>query len=136
MIFSKMRKGISPCSTFCLTVPPVLSVPHLEYTVVLGQPVSLECTAVGQPKPDVTWHRERRPVVEGAHLRLFSNGTLHVTSTQRSDAGIYTCSARSNVGRASQDIRLVLQSEFLSICIQPHSIQACTCQDTLYCQKC
>ncbi|XP_056628956.1 hemicentin-1 isoform X2 [Triplophysa dalaica] len=93
-----------------LQVPPVMSVPRLEYTAVLGQLVNLECTADGQPKPDVSWHRERRPVVEGPHLRLFSNGTLHITSTQRSDAGIYTCSARNNVGRASQDIRLVLQT--------------------------
>ncbi|XP_073692711.1 hemicentin-1 [Garra rufa] len=93
-----------------LQVPPVLSVPRLEYIAVLGQPVSLECAADGQPKPEVTWHRERRPVVEGAHLRLFSNGTLHITSTQRSDAGIYTCSARNNVGRASHDLRLILQT--------------------------
>ncbi|RXN18375.1 hemicentin-2 isoform X1 [Labeo rohita] len=93
-----------------LQVPPVLSVPRLEYTAVLGQPVSLECTADGQPKPEVTWHRERRPVVEGAHLRLFSNGTLHITATQRSDAGIYTCSARNNAGRASHDLRLILQT--------------------------
>lgn len=98
-----------------MTVPPVLSVPRLEYTAVLGQPVSLECTADGQPKPEVTWHRERRPVVEGAHLRLFSNGTLHITATQRSDAGIYTCSARNNAGRASHDLRLILQSEFHTI---------------------
>lgn len=101
--------------TVSVTVPPVLSVPRLEYTAVLGQPVSLDCTADGQPKPEVTWHRERRPVVEGTHLRLFSNGTLHITATQRSDAGIYTCSARNNVGRASHDIRLILQSEFHTI---------------------
>lgn len=101
--------------TVSMTVPPVLSVPRLEYTAVLGQPVSLDCTADGQPKPDVTWHRERRPVVEGTHLRLFSNGTLHITATQRSDAGIYTCSARNNVGRASHDVRLILQSEFRTI---------------------
>ncbi|XP_016112004.1 hemicentin-1 [Sinocyclocheilus grahami] len=93
-----------------LQVPPVLSVPHLEYTAILGHPVSLECTADGQPKPEVTWHRERRPVVEGTHLRLFSNGTLHITATQRSDAGIYTCSARNNAGRASHDIRVILQT--------------------------
>ncbi|XP_051950032.1 hemicentin-1 [Xyrauchen texanus] len=92
-----------------LQVPPVLSVPRLEYTAVLGQPVSLECTADGQPKPEVTWHRERRPVVEGTHQRLFSNGTIHITATQRSDAGIYTCSAQNNVGKASQDVRLFLQ---------------------------
>lgn len=78
---------------------------------MLGQPVSLDCGADGQPQPEVTWHRERRPVAEGAHVHVFSNGTLTITSTQRSDAGLYTCTAKNLAGRASQDLRLVIHSE-------------------------
>ncbi|TWW61140.1 Hemicentin-1 [Takifugu flavidus] len=92
-----------------LHVPPVLSVPRIEYTSVLGQPASLECVADGQPQPDVAWLKERRPVVEGAHIRIFANGTLAITSTQRSDAGLYTCAAKNLAGRASHDMRLVIQ---------------------------
>uniref|UniRef100_A0A8C8HMI3 Hemicentin-2 n=1 Tax=Oncorhynchus tshawytscha TaxID=74940 RepID=A0A8C8HMI3_ONCTS len=91
-----------------LQVPPVLSVPRVEYTAVLGQPVSLECVADGQPQPEVSWHRERRPVTEGAHIQLFANGTLRIAASQRSDAGLYTCSAKNLVGRASHDMRLVI----------------------------
>lgn len=89
----------------------MLSVPRVEYTAVLGQPVNLECVADGQPHPEVTWHKERRPVVEGAHIRIFANGTLAVTSTQRSDAGLYTCTAKNLAGRASHDMRLAIQGE-------------------------
>lgn len=89
----------------------MLSVPRVEYTAVLGRSVSLECVADGQPQPGVTWHKDRRPVVESAHIRIFANGTLAVTSTQRSDAGIYTCTAKNLAGRASQDMRLVIQGE-------------------------
>ncbi|KAF7658577.1 hypothetical protein LDENG_00010770 [Lucifuga dentata] len=92
-----------------LQVPPVLSVPRVEYTAVLGQPVSLECAADGQPQPEVSWQKERRPVVEGVHIRIFANGTLAITSTQRSDAGLYTCTAKNFAGRASHDMRLVIQ---------------------------
>ncbi|TMS03749.1 Hemicentin-2 [Larimichthys crocea] len=70
---------------------------------------SLECVADGQPQPEVTWHKERRPVVDGAHIRVFANGTLAITSTQRSDAGLYTCTAKNLAGRASHDMRLVIQ---------------------------
>lgn len=83
----------------------------MEYTSVLGQPVSLECVADGQPQPEVTWLKERRPVIEGAHIRIFANGTLAITSTQRSDAGLYTCTAKNLVGRASHDMRLAIQGE-------------------------
>lgn len=92
-------------------VPPVLSVPRVEYTAVLGQPVSLECVADGQPQPEVNWQKERRPLVDGAHTHVFANGTLAIASTQRSDAGLYTCTAKNLAGRASHDMRLVIQGE-------------------------
>lgn len=92
-------------------VPPVLSVPRVEYVAVLGQPVSLECVADGQPQPEVTWYKDRRPVNDGAHMRIFANGTLAISSTQRSDTGLYTCTAKNLAGRASHDMRLVIQGE-------------------------
>ncbi|KAJ8413768.1 hypothetical protein AAFF_G00063660 [Aldrovandia affinis] len=91
-----------------LQVPPVLTAPSLEYTVVVGQPVSLQCGADGQPQPEVSWLKDRRPVATGAHARAFANGTLWIATTQRSDAGLYTCSAKNFAGRASLDIRLII----------------------------
>ncbi|KAG7249272.1 hypothetical protein CRUP_009115, partial [Coryphaenoides rupestris] len=92
-----------------LQVPPVLSVPRVEYVAVLGQPVSLECVADGQPQPEVTWYRDRRPLLDGTHLRIFANGTLAIGASQRSDAGVYTCTAKNLAGRASHDMRLGIQ---------------------------
>ncbi|CAL8343147.1 unnamed protein product [Lota lota] len=92
-----------------LQVAPVLSLPRVEYVAVLGQPVSLECVADGQPQPEVTWYRDRRPLLDGAHLRVFANGTLTISATQRSDAGVYTCTAKNLAGRASHDMRLGIQ---------------------------
>ncbi|XP_058491292.1 hemicentin-1 [Solea solea] len=107
---AKNEAGVAVGRTkLVLHVPPVLSVPRVEYTAVLGQPASLECVADGQPQPEVTWHKERRPVVDGTHVHLFANGTLAITSTQRSDAGLYTCTAKNLAGRASQDMRLIIQ---------------------------
>ncbi|KAG7250621.1 hypothetical protein CRUP_008868, partial [Coryphaenoides rupestris] len=92
-----------------LPFPPVLSVPRVEYVAVLGQPVSLECVADGQPQPEVTWYRDRRPLLDGTHLRIFANGTLAIGASQRSDAGVYTCTAKNLAGRASHDMRLGIQ---------------------------
>ncbi|KAM9810462.1 hemicentin-1 [Neosynchiropus ocellatus] len=107
---AKNEAGVAVGRTkLVLQVPPVLSVPRVEYTAVLGQGVSLECVADGQPQPEVTWHKERRPVIDGTHLHVYSNGTLVIPSTQRSDAGLYTCTAKNVAGRASHDMRLVIQ---------------------------
>lgn len=50
-------------------------------------------------------------MVSSAHTRTLANGTLAIASTQRSDAGLYTCTAKNLAGRASHDIRLVIQGE-------------------------
>ncbi|XP_013862624.1 hemicentin-1 isoform X1 [Austrofundulus limnaeus] len=107
---AKNEAGVTVAKTkLVLQVPPVLSVPRVEYTAVLGQPVSLECVADGQPQPEVTWHKDRRPLIDGARIRLFANGTLTITSTQRSDTGLYTCTAKNVAGRTSHDMRLLVQ---------------------------
>ncbi|KAL4660770.1 hemicentin-1-like [Arapaima gigas] len=89
-------------------VPPVLTVPHPELTAVLGQPASLHCQADGQPSPAVSWQQDRRLVSEGGRLRVFGNGTLWIAAVQRTDAGLYTCSARNAAGQTSKDVRLVV----------------------------
>ncbi|XP_077571540.1 hemicentin-1 [Stigmatopora nigra] len=96
-------------TTLVLQVPPVLSVPRVEYSALLGQPISLECAADGQPQPEVTWHKERRPLLDSAHIHIYANGTLAITSTQRSDAGTYTCTAKNVAGGISHDFRLSIQ---------------------------
>ncbi|XP_029960009.1 hemicentin-1 [Salarias fasciatus] len=107
---AKNEAGVAVARTkLVLQVPPVLSVPRVEYTAVLGQPVSLECVADGQPQPEVTWHKDRRPVVDSAHTHVFANGTLAIMSSQRSDAGLYTCTAKNLAGRVSHDMRLFIQ---------------------------
>ncbi|XP_069039515.1 hemicentin-1 isoform X2 [Lepisosteus oculatus] len=93
-----------------LQVPPVLSAPALEYTVVLSQPVSLLCAADGQPQPEVAWLREGRPLLDGARHRAFANGTLRIEPTQRGDAGRYTCAASNPAGSSSLDLRLLVHA--------------------------
>lgn len=99
----------------------MLSVPRNDYIAVLGQPISLECAADGQPQPEVIWHKERRRLVDGAHTRIFSNGTLAIASTQRSDAGIYTCTAKNLAGRVTHDIRLIIQGG-MRLCLSPPGV--------------
>ncbi|XP_061842088.1 hemicentin-1 [Nerophis lumbriciformis] len=107
---AKNEAGVAVGRTkLVLQVPPVLSVPHVEYTAVLGQPASLDCIADGQPQPEVTWHKDRRSIVDSALTHMYANGTLVITSTQRSDAGLYTCTAKNLAGRTSHDMRLVIQ---------------------------
>lgn len=54
-------------------------------------------------------------MVDGSHIHIFANGTLAIISTQRSDAGMYTCTAKNLAGRASHDMRLLIQGRLRAI---------------------
>lgn len=92
-------------------VPPVISVPHDEYTLRVGESLSVPCLAMGQPEPEMQWHKVGDPVRGGANLLTFTNGTLRIKNAQLKHAGVYTCTALNSAGRASHDITLILHGQ-------------------------
>lgn len=95
---------------FC-AVPPVISVPRNEYTLNIGDSVSVPCSAIGQPEPEMQWHKLGGPGEGGANLLTFTNGTMHLENAQLKHAGVYTCTALNSAGRASHDITLILHGQ-------------------------
>ncbi|XP_046728282.1 hemicentin-1 isoform X2 [Silurus meridionalis] len=91
-----------------LQVPPVISVPHNEYTLSVGESVSVPCSAIGQPEPELQWHKLDGGVRGGAKQFTFTNGTLQIKKAQLEHAGVYTCTASNSAGRTSHDITLTL----------------------------
>ncbi|XP_031431207.1 LOW QUALITY PROTEIN: hemicentin-1 [Clupea harengus] len=90
-------------------VPPsIRSTGHVERSVVLQRPISLQCVASGIPAPSITWLKDGRHVdTTQEYLKLESGGkTLHITQARLEDAGKYTCVATNAAGEAQQHIRL------------------------------
>ncbi|XP_060737332.1 hemicentin-1 isoform X1 [Tachysurus vachellii] len=92
-----------------LQVPPVISVPHDQYTLSVGESVSMPCSAIGQPEPELQWQKLGGSVQGVANLQTFTNGTLHIKNAKLENAGVYTCTALNSAGRVSRDITLILQ---------------------------
>ncbi|XP_075689566.1 hemicentin-1 [Rhinoderma darwinii] len=79
-------------------------------TVISNQPVTLECKASGNPKPDVTWSKDNHPIIATGELSVTiseEGQILQITSVQPFDAGVYKCVASSIAGSA--DLTYVLQ---------------------------
>ncbi|XP_062854783.1 hemicentin-1 [Trichomycterus rosablanca] len=91
-----------------LQAPPLITAPRDEYTLVVGESVSVPCSASGQPEPELQWNKAARVLKNRTNLQIFTDGTLHITNTQLNDAGVYTCTATNTAGRASRDITLIL----------------------------
>ncbi|KAL8178143.1 UNVERIFIED_CONTAM: Hemicentin-1 [Gekko kuhli] len=89
-------------------VPPTISGDNEMVTVVINNPVRLECEARGIPVPILTWLKDGSPVSSVSNgLQILSGGRiLALTSAQISDTGRYTCVAVNAAGEKQRDIDL------------------------------
>ncbi|XP_064457274.1 hemicentin-1-like isoform X2 [Ornithodoros turicata] len=84
-----------------VTKEPILLVAPLGGVTDIGSLLTLDCHAVGEPSPQVSWKLDGRDVVQGGRLSVFPNGTLRILAVQEEDEGVYRCSANSSAGSSS-----------------------------------
>uniref|UniRef100_A0A8C3SBE8 Immunoglobulin superfamily member 9 n=1 Tax=Chelydra serpentina TaxID=8475 RepID=A0A8C3SBE8_CHESE len=112
--------------TFLGTPPALVEVPDRE-------PLSLTCSAIGNPQPVIVWKRNDLALESGDKVQV-SNGTLRITSVERASAGIYTCHASSKEGSVTHTTRLLVQGPPV-IVVPPQNITVNITQDAfLACQ--
>uniref|UniRef100_A0A8C3TT96 Hemicentin-1 n=1 Tax=Catharus ustulatus TaxID=91951 RepID=A0A8C3TT96_CATUS len=89
-------------------VPPSISGSSDMVTVVVNNPVRLECEARGIPAPILTWLKDGSPVSSISNgLQVLSGGrVLALPSAQLSDTGTYVCVAVNAAGESQRDIDL------------------------------
>lgn len=89
-----------------ITVPPTITSLPSTVTVTEGTPHTLTCMATGIPVPLISW--------SFGGVVISTQGTLSLEpSAQRSDAGVYTCTASNTAGIASSNITIDIHCEYL-----------------------
>uniref|UniRef100_A0A3B3ZPC3 Ig-like domain-containing protein n=1 Tax=Periophthalmus magnuspinnatus TaxID=409849 RepID=A0A3B3ZPC3_9GOBI len=94
--------GSVSCST-TLTVkePPHFVKVPLPIEGLKGKDVSLYCELSGTAPFQITWLKDKKPLMESRKYKMLSEGssaTLHVIGIESSDAGEYDCKASNSVG--------------------------------------
>ncbi|XP_072199268.1 hemicentin-1 isoform X3 [Excalfactoria chinensis] len=73
----------------------------LNETVIVNNPVHLECRALGNPLPAITWYKDGRSLTGSASVTYLSKGqVLEIEGAQISDTGVYKCVAVNTAGTA------------------------------------
>ncbi|XP_078184772.1 striated muscle preferentially expressed protein kinase isoform X33 [Callithrix jacchus] len=95
--------------------PPTFKVSLMDQSVREGQDVIMSIRVHGEPKPVVSWLRNRQPVrpdqrrfaeeAEGGLCRL------RILAAERGDAGFYTCKAVNEYGARQCEARLEVRGE-------------------------
>ncbi|XP_060110962.1 protein turtle homolog A isoform X2 [Heteronotia binoei] len=97
------------------------------------EPLTLTCSAAGNPRPVVTWKRNNQAVRGGDKVQV-KNGTLIIANVERASAGSYTCHATSEEGTITHTTRLLVQGPPV-IVVPPQNITVNLTQDAfLACQ--
>ncbi|XP_007936297.1 contactin-5 [Orycteropus afer afer] len=75
---------------------------HFPFTVTAakGTTVKMECFALGNPVPTITWMKVNGYIPSKARLRK-SQAVLEIPNVQLDDAGIYECKAENSRGKNS-----------------------------------
>ncbi|XP_054077069.1 hemicentin-2 isoform X2 [Rissa tridactyla] len=92
-----------------VTVPPRITAGPSPLTVVVNEPVTLECDAMGTPAPVLLWLKDGNLVpsmVAGGPEILSDGRVLSLPTARLQDSGTYTCVASSAVGEDRREATL------------------------------
>ncbi|XP_069684363.1 interference hedgehog-like [Periplaneta americana] len=92
--FNITLKVVSQCAH---QASAFLSTPQTNYSIQAGSNVTLECSAVGMPPPQVTWHRSSSTIP--ANRTALLPGGLHLSHVAKADEGEYICEMSNGVGQ-------------------------------------
>ena len=96
-----------PCTYFTTVLsslgPPFINSPAVGRRIVEGLPFKLDCLAVGEPTPTVTWFHDGVRIVNSSRVQV-DDRSLMVTASFANDSGAYLCVANNSVGMTSHSL--------------------------------
>lgn len=94
-------------STILFTDAPVFNLESYTQKLYPGENVTLECSAEGNPPPEIYW--EYAPA---ANVMVTAGGrrkNIRITGATSTNAGVYLCVAKNKVGRVTRSFTLFMK---------------------------
>ncbi|XP_069347671.1 myosin-binding protein C, slow-type isoform X5 [Eulemur rufifrons] len=94
---------------FDFTEAPMFTQPLVNTYAVAGYNATLNCSVRGNPKPKITWMKNKVAIVDDPRYRMFSNQgvcTLEIRKPSPYDGGTYCCKAVNDLGEVEMECKL------------------------------
>ncbi|XP_074231281.1 myosin-binding protein C, slow-type isoform X9 [Camelus bactrianus] len=94
---------------FDFTEAPMFTQPLVNTYAIAGYNATLNCSVRGNPKPKITWMKNKVAIVDDPRYRMFSNQgvcTLEIRKPSPYDGGTYCCKAVNNLGTVEIECKL------------------------------
>ena len=76
-----------------ISLPRFAVKPPSKVTVLIGETLTLNCSATGDPEPIMNWKKQEAQLPVGRNQQI--NGGLFIRNVKKEDAGNYICAATS-----------------------------------------
>lgn len=86
-------------------------------TVRQGDELKIDMTIKANPKPDVKWYKDGKPLRDTTKMDVRSRGdnySITIYSSKPEDAGHYKCEARNQLGAADRSFEVKVEGAFYS----------------------
>ncbi|XP_074127481.1 myosin-binding protein C, slow-type isoform X4 [Sminthopsis crassicaudata] len=103
---------------FDFTEAPMFTQPLVNTYAIAGYNATLNCSVRGNPKPKITWMKNKVAIVNDPRYRMFSNQgvcTLEIRKPSPYDGGTYCCKAVNELGTVEIECKLEVKGG-LSFC--------------------
>ncbi len=87
----------------------------METVGVQGSTLTLDCNAMGQPAPSVSWFRGAAQIQQDSRITVTQSGQLVFSPVFSSDADTYRCVVSNSVGTASAETQLTVLGEYMEL---------------------
>ncbi|XP_074144108.1 peroxidasin homolog isoform X2 [Sminthopsis crassicaudata] len=79
--------------------------------VLVGESVTLECSATGHPQPRITWTKgDRTPLPTDPRVNITPSGGLYIEKVIQEDSGEYICFAANNIDSIHATAHIIVQA--------------------------
>ncbi|XP_057200052.1 peroxidasin homolog isoform X1 [Triplophysa rosa] len=79
--------------------------------VLVGESVTLECSATGQPQPRITWTKgDQTALPVDPRINITPSGGLYIQSVNQADGGQYACFASNNIDTIHANAYIIVQA--------------------------
>lgn len=103
------------CLTLFLTDAPVFRMENYTEELSLGENVTFECHAEGNPPPEVRWNYS--PAGNVMETTGGRQKNISITGATSTNAGVYSCVATNKVGHVTRSVTLVTTG-IITECVQ------------------
>ncbi|XP_024910860.1 ADAMTS-like protein 1 isoform X6 [Cynoglossus semilaevis] len=109
------------------------SIPSSELIISVGLPallqktvasLELRCEALGNPEPSLTWTKNGKVLLLNNRIGLLPSGSLRIMSPAKEDEGLYTCTARNQLGSYSLSSWVQIKGSKGKNCAQGNGVGA------------